>query len=420
MNPLLASAHRDVLSAPTPDNAASRDGLINELQSRGRAAVGAKSWMDAKMLYEKAIEVIESNSATDTPNEKLAMFSGNLSLVLRNMGEFEDARKAATKSTKADANYVKGWWRLGQALSGLKRSEDALEAMQQAKSLDPTNKALMKECDKLVKQVEEDKRLMEAMEVEETDPAAVVDEKKKTVTKTEAPPPKKTKPVTTATKTTTTTKDSENIFTKSDAVRGYKIVNGKKTSYFHNELSEEAKTLIGDIAPKKLENVEAVKTKTTEGTSAWNQAGTWEEKNVTSWADESLRKQIEMTTFVFPDSSPAPGALVTIQKVIKLNGHASVAQVRGKKRYIYEYSAELEWQLEDATNGMKCVGKVKIHDIDGTVELGEGYEQDGFTIDETSDNSVRPLVDRFVQRGGFKDSLNNSIDDWVRLFKETY
>ena len=34
--------------------------------------------------------------------------------------------------------------------------------------------------------------------------------------------------------------------------------------------------------------------------------------------------------------------------------------------------------------------------------------------------SVRPVVDRFVHRGGFHEALNETIDDWVRLFKKEY
>lgn len=71
--------------------------------------------------------------------------------------------------------------------------------------------------------------------------------------------------------------DDEAEFTKSDHVKGYKIVNGKKTSFFHNELSEEAAKLIGDIAPKKLEMQPAAEpTVQYDGGSVWNKAGTWE------------------------------------------------------------------------------------------------------------------------------------------------
>jgi hypothetical protein len=223
--------------------------------------------------------------------------------------------------------------------------------------------------------------------------------------------------------------NNNNIVSKSDAgLRGYKLVNGKKTSYFHNELSDEAKNLIGDIAPKKLEVVSTTtEQEPADGTSVWNKAGTWEEKNVTKWASEALKQKVLSTTFVLPASSPAPGGLVSVSKVTMLDGcHASFAKVRGKTKYIYEYSLALEWQLthvsgtDGTTVDMECRGKLNIPDIDGTIEMGEGYDMEGFLVEHASDDTVRPLLERFVQRGGFKESLNESIDDWVRLFRETY
>lgn len=271
---MMQSPHRDVLEA-APDTDDSKARLVEELQSRGRAAVGAKSWMDAKLLYEKALTVAAS--------EKVALLESNLSLVNKNMGNFEEARKCADRATKADPKYVKGWWRLGQALQSLYRSDEALEALKKAKVLDPTNKALVKECQKVQKKVDEEKKLMEMVPPvnNETSTAtaattATTATTKTTTTSSPAPAPAaKPKSSSTTTTTTNTTKkndtDDKNLFTKSDAVRGYKIVNGKKTSYFHNELTEEAKNLIGDIAPKKIDAASAKPAAPTapKGSSAW-------------------------------------------------------------------------------------------------------------------------------------------------------
>jgi tetratricopeptide (TPR) repeat protein len=405
----LQSPHRDVLEAK-PDSDDSKARLVEELQSRGRAAVGAKSWMDAKLLYEKALTVCQQG-------EKMAILESNLSLAYKSMGSFEDARQCAQRATEADPAYLKGWWRLGQALQSLHRSQEALEALAKAKEIEPTNKALTKEYEKVQKKVEEEARLMKEMPppVEEQPEAET---KKKTTTTTKVT---NTKP-----KTTTEKKDDkmdigdDNIFSKSDAVRGYKVVNGKKTSYFHNELSDEAKELIGDIAPKKLEIPASSNSNTpASGGSAWNKAGTWEEKDVTKWAKGSLEKQVLQTTYTFPDSSPAPGSLVTVTKISKLDGSASFAMARGKKRYIYEFLLKLDWQVSN-DSGLECKGSFAIPDIDGTIDLGEGYEIHEFTIDSVSDTQVRPLLDRFVHRGGFQEALNESIDDWVRLFKNEY
>lgn len=409
----MQSPHRDVLDA-NPDSEDSKVRLIEELQNRGRAAVGAKSWMDAKLLYEKAVTVCPSG------DPKVAILNSNLSLVHKNMGSFEDARQCAQKATEADPGYLKAWWQLSQALQSLHRSQEALSALDKAKQIEPTNKAVIKEYGKVQKKVEEEAKLMKETPPEVENPAAETKTMAKTKTKATNSKPKTTATTAASKKEDKMDVDDEKIFSKSDAVRGYKVVNGKKTSYFHNELSAEAKELIGDIAPKKLDTPAPLPSSaSTGGASVWNKAGTWEEKDTTKWATESLEKQIMQTTYFFPESSPAPGSLVTVTKVSKLDGHASFAQVRGKKRYIYEFLVKLEWKVSN-DSGLECSGTLAIPDIDGTIDLGEGYEIHEFSIDSVSDNNVKPLLDRFVHRGGFHEALNESIDDWVRLFKKEY
>ena len=420
----LGSPHRIVLEA-TPDTDEAKSRLIEELQSRGRAAVGAKSWMDAKLLYEKCLS-IKDCSAVD--NKKRAIFHSNLSLVENNMGEFEKARVAAEAATQEDAKYVKAWWRLGQSLIALHRSDEAVEALTKAKTLDPTNKALKKLLEKTKKQIEEDKALM--MEVDKDDDGGSKSSRKisrPSLSSSKSSSSTVLKSTSDSTngknKSDADNDDDSNLFTKSEPVRGYKVVNGKKTSYFHNELDEKSRALIGDIAPKKIENNTdnaPKKSASNQGTSVWNTGGTWEEKDVSEWANNSLKEMVLETSYALPISSPAPGATVTVEKVSKLEGHASVAVVRGKMRFIYEYSCALDWKLEKKDDELSCKGSLTIPDIDGTIAIGEGYEIHDFSIESISNNSLKPVVDRFVQRGGFQEALNEKIDDWVRLFKKEY
>jgi len=424
----MMSPHRNVLEAE-PDTDESKQKLVEELQSRGRAAVGGQSWMDAKLLYEKCLTI----STVD--NKKKAIFYTNLSLVERSMGKMEEARVAAESATQEDEKYVKSWWQLAKALIALHRPEEALEAFSKAKVLDPANKALIKELQKVKKQIEEEAALMKDVDAD-ADTA-------KDSTTTSSVPTTTTKVVSTK-KSSETSKsknsnnkqtDAENendddskLFTKSEPIRGYKVVNGKKTSYFHNELDEKSKALIGDIAPKKIENPTTTTgennsnnmSTNTPGTSVWNNAGTWEEKDVSKWAKEALTKLILQTSYTLPSSSPAPSAVATVTKVSKLEGHASVVVVRGKTRFIYEFSSKLEWQLKKDDDDLDCKGTFTIPDIDGTIAIGEGYEIHDFSIDSVSNNSAKPIIDRFVHRGGFSEALNEKIDDWVRLFREEY
>jgi len=256
-------------------------------------------------------------------------------------------------------------------------------------------------------------------------------------------------------KTTTTTKKTEkkeisssNEFSKSDHIRGYKIVNGKKTSFFHHEQTEEEKRLIGDITPKRIDPVQfqqsqssltssAATTTTTSGptkidntnttTSAWNKAGTWEEKDVTDWAIQSLEETIQKCEYDLPEGSPDPNAHVTITKVSKLLSakvaggtcHASVATVRGKKRYIFEFTICVHWEMT-LGDGRKCKGEMTFLDVDGTHDIGDGYDMSDYSVDSDTPSDAKYLLERFVRDGGFRGVVEKALDSWIKLFHETY
>ena len=130
--------------------------------------------------------------------------------------------------------------------------------------------------------------------------------------------------------------EDDTTFSKSEYARGYKVVNGKKTSYFHNELSEEAKLLIGDIAPKKLEVAPApapADSTENKGTSAWNKAGTWEERDVSAHVSQLLKEQLEKVTYSLPPSSPAPAAVAQVTKADRIKSESCcIAENRWRGR----------------------------------------------------------------------------------------
>jgi len=123
------------------------------------------------------------------------------------------------------------------------------------------------------------------------------------------------------------------------------------------------------------------------------------------------------TTYTLPASSPAPDALLTISKA-KVTGHASVAAVRGKKRYIYEMDVTVNWKFQHGD--VDAAGTMRFPDIDGTCALGEGYDVSDFTVTEAGDPNVRPVLTNFCHQQGLREALHESVDNWVRKFKETY
>jgi tetratricopeptide (TPR) repeat protein len=434
--PALFSAHQDVLQAPIPATVPEQERLWQELKNRAKGAVGSGQWPDALHLYNKALEVVDAaieataqgtSTATSSAtafhsSQEQAVLRSNLSLVHSKMHDWDAAEESARQAVAADASYVKAWWRLAQAQAGLKNPEGAIHALTQGLALEPDNKAFQKELEKMQNmQATGAEAAFAAVLEKRTKPASTTTSAAPT-TKVAAAAPSPSQPDVKGGMKSVSTSDEST--TKSDDMKGYKIVNGKKTSYFNNELSPEAAALIGDIAPKKLDTAGTTGTNKDgtaaadgdKATSAWNTAGTWEERDVTAWAIPSLQEQLTQTTYQLPASSPAPGATVCVTAAV-VTGHASVATVRGKKRFLYEFAVVIDWKL---TEHVVASGSLTFPDVDGTCVLGEPYDCTDFVVRHMDDATMRPVLDAFVYRAGLRDVLHESIDAWVRLFREKY
>lgn len=420
------SQHGDVLSA-SPEDVDAKLRLIDELKSRGRHAVGSKNYRDADLLYTKAVDVLaplldDAGQAASTKKD-LAILHSNRSLARLQMGQLAESRADAERAIELDGTYLKGHWRLGQACTALGESGDALAAFEAALKLDGSNKALKKEADKARTKVEQEKLLVMEGKFDGNDNAGA----KKTAAAPRKPAPKPAAPK----KKTDVVKSNAGAaeFTKSDHVRGYKVVDGKKTSFFHHEQTEEEKRLIGDITPMQISTPavqqQSEETKVAGGTSAWNKAGTWEEKDVTGWAVDTLTASLSGVAYSVPSTAKEiGGGAAKVTRVEKLGlhegGHASVAAVRGKKRYIYEFGLKISWELEGGSNGEDYTGTMTLPDVDGTVEAGDEYDLSEFTTESTVGNAGRMALNKHVRDGGLRGEVHKAIDGWVELFKATY
>lgn len=428
------SPHNDILSA-TPTTDAEKISLVEELKRRGRVSVTTQRFPDAKDLYGKAIEVLASIEE-ETPNQKneLAILYSNRSLCYLRMNKHQESYDDATTATCYDSTYVKGYWRLGQSCMALKKTQEAVNAYKSALAMDESNKALQKELDKAEKQLVVDKEKAARLEQERKQKDETAGGNAKPLNSASTSMSRSTSSTSTSDKMDVDKNDDddddEGQFSKSDHVRGYKIVNGKKTSFFHREQTEEEKRLIGDITPRRIEPnqiPEQISNVQDKDVSVWNKAGTWEEKNVTDWAIESIKTKVMEASYKLPEGSPDPNAMIKIVDVSKLissdvaggSAHASVAKVRGKKRYIFEFNVCIHWEMT-LGNGNKCKGKLTFYDVDGTHEIGEGYDVSEYTVEDGAPADARHMLERFVRDGGIRTEVEKKLDEWILLFRETY
>ncbi|CAE7677787.1 unnamed protein product [Symbiodinium pilosum] len=94
--------------------------------------------------------------------------------------------------------------------------------------------------------------------------------------------------------------------------------------------------------------------------SAWNAAGTWEEKDVTEFAQKGLREALSS----FQDVEAA-GGVISASPVEAVEGEASKPVIRGKMRHIFDlnFQVKFEFKWMDSSGQRKAEGKIAISDF---------------------------------------------------------
>ena len=223
--------------------------------------------------------------------------------------------------------------------------------------------------------------------------------------------------------------DDEDNLTESELAqfRGYKKTrDGAITSYFTREPSEHEIKLIGDTTPQRLDpngdpvgvntGTRAVTTTTGKGkASAWNAGGvTWEEKDATDWATTQL--QFRLMESVAIDNSP-PMLSIKITSVSTLSGDASVALASGRKRYIFYFHADLDFEIKhpsDDGEGESVLGSGAIR----LPDVNSGNHQD-FDID-ICEWKIKPSDEHLAKATALREALVNAVRVSVLNFVDDF
>ncbi|RLN98070.1 hypothetical protein BBJ28_00008478 [Nothophytophthora sp. Chile5] len=210
----------------------------------------------------------------------------------------------------------------------------------------------------------------------------------------------------------------------SSDMRGYK--NG--LPYFHRELSKEEKHLIGDIAPQKIETAPAAVRAPHDG-SAWNTAGTFEERVVTKWAEVMAVFRLacapEKWSALFSDATFSEGNFqATLKAPEKFTGEASICVVRGKKRYLFDFNFQLPFEVA-ISGGSSCKGTYTMNDIsnDEDYEVGSSTspkEVDLSLTKKPSSATELKAVQTFVgsKSSGLQKELVRLITEFAQDFQQ--
>jgi len=89
-----------------------------------------------KKDFAKAAEYYTQGIAQDANNHILYSNRASARLAL---SQFDDALADSTKSVEINPKWSKGWFRKGQALYGMDRLEESMEALEKAIELEPSD-----------------------------------------------------------------------------------------------------------------------------------------------------------------------------------------------------------------------------------------------------------------------------------------
>ena len=216
--------------------------------------------------------------------------------------------------------------------------------------------------------------------------------------------------------------------------RGYKKTrDGTVTSYFHRDASEHDMQIIGDITPQRLDengaligpsgpaklsiSRDATSSATQQGkgkASAWNAGGvTWEEKDATEWARSQLRARLLETTTALATKETLQGTITTVSNLL---GDASVAVAGGRKRYIFDFHGDVEFDIKDGMDDVVASGTIRLPDVnsgnysDFEIEVGAWKITPSVEMQELAGNVRADLV----------KAVRVSVQDFVNDFNGHY
>lgn len=363
------------------------------------------------------------------------------------MNQTSQALEDANESVQLDANYIKAYYRQAMAHIQGNNYAQARDALRSGLALKADDKELLEQ----LKRVED--RLAGNASAPSSSPAAPPratnrvtvnhSTKSETVSSSTVPSPstssKESSPRPRPTQSPKTEVEVEDDPELKD-VRGYKKTSdGRTTTFFNRELDENAKKLIGDIAPKKLDaKGEVITTGTTTG-SAWNAAGTYEERILTPWVSSFLTSELSNLSITLPaeqiDSSvrsssaanPIQSILIQSTGTDGVSGHAQVTMNRGKTKHVCDFTATVKWSVTviHANGGVtnKVTGQLTVLDLTADKE----YEIEDIQVTNFNENTsnfsslpkdIQSVVNKYIKdskQGLQKEILVKLERFWAEL-----
>lgn len=174
----------------------------------------------------------------------------------------------------------------------------------------------------------------------------------------------------------------------------------------YTDVDVQTKSLIGDIAPKKIEQKVEQVASTDDGASVWNTAGTFESRDLTPWATDRLTAALKAMSCSVPD-----GGDCSVKEVKDVTGDASINFKGGKRKPFCDMSATVNWEM--SLPGSKLEGSIALTDItaDGDFEI-----EVTVPARKSTDVAVKPAVIAAVKKA-LKNCATETLTSFIAELK---
>eukprot|EP01025_Chloroclados_australasicus_P038024 TRINITY_DN38933_c0_g1_i1.p1 TRINITY_DN38933_c0_g1~~TRINITY_DN38933_c0_g1_i1.p1 ORF type:complete len:228 (-),score=13.91 TRINITY_DN38933_c0_g1_i1:251-853(-) len=156
--------------------------------------------------------------------------------------------------------------------------------------------------------------------------------------------------------------------------------------------------------PLKEQEIQQLETKASSsksGGSAWNHAGTFEERDYSSWAKDWLKQKLIETKQELDQ-----GYTLQFSKVDKCDGEAHTWFIRGSKRCGFEFQIKFQWEAYSPESKEEMKGNIEIpnvcmdelDELQINIEVSKG--QNNPQLNQTKSviqASLRQIIDEFIQ-----------------------
>eukprot|EP00304_Pavlova_gyrans_P002397 CAMPEP_0206043240 /NCGR_PEP_ID=MMETSP1466-20131121/8259_1 /ASSEMBLY_ACC=CAM_ASM_001126 /TAXON_ID=44452 /ORGANISM="Pavlova gyrans, Strain CCMP608" /LENGTH=437 /DNA_ID=CAMNT_0053418033 /DNA_START=15 /DNA_END=1328 /DNA_ORIENTATION=- len=172
------------------------------------------------------------------------------------------------------------------------------------------------------------------------------------------------------------------------------------------------------VIPQKIDPSTLAQAEVPKDASAWNAAGTYEEKDQTAWAKAHLAELFETC-----EAELEGGGSIRCKGVKDVNGDCGIHLVRGRKRYIFDLHFKVPFEVDLSDSDKVFTGAIQVTDFSS--EDQSDWEAD-IKWDERPPASsphygpAMKAVGKSIASGVVPDTVCHMVAEGLKSFLETF